>query len=481
MCRSIPRPLAWRRFTWENAELDTVGQCSVTQARTELAGLIEGAFSQWQHRCDHTTWLLTCPTVTIPSLNVYDWMALQPAGTQLLWQGRDDDLLMAGIGKADVVAGGAGDTYDHLLERCRRYISGAEDVRYYGGFAFQPSSVDDDRWCRFGPSRFILPRFEVRQQAGATVLRCNLLFRHDHPLDQAQITSELMALRFPTRPADRSLPPILDRTDYPDEMAWSGNVLAALELINNQVLEKIVLARRADYRFAESVSSARILARLHPVTSDCFHFHFQPDEHVAFMGTTPERLFKRSGRKIWSEVLAGTRPRSVDPLEDQAFSDDLLNSAKEQREHHIVRKSIRQKLHMLCEELDVEEEAALLKLERKQHLRSRVEGRLSPSTTDADLLRQLHPTPAVGGYPRENALAEIPALEPFCRGWYAAPIGWVSAEEAEFAVAIRSGLVQGDTVSVYSGAGIVAGSVPEEEWQEIENKISDFVKVTSAV
>jgi menaquinone-specific isochorismate synthase len=460
--------------------MDTVDHgLSVARARSALAVQMDEAFEQWRHRSDLTTYLFTRITVPIEPINPYDWMAVQTAETQVLWHGRDDGICIAGIGKADVVAGGEGDGYDHILARCRRFLEQAPGARYFGGFAFQPSSFDDDRWYGFGPSRFILPRFELVSQSGRTELRCNLLFRHDHPLDRVKIQARLADMRFPEPDADRRLPAIVDRKDYPDKMGWSGNVLSALDLIKNKVLEKIVLARRVDYRFAEPVTSARILAKLHPVTSNCYHFHFQPDSHAAFMGTTPERLFKRVGRTVLSEAVAGTRSRSEDAVEDQALAEDLLGSPKEQHEHDIVRKSIRQKLHVLCDELHVEDEAGLLQLERKQHLCSRVTGRLSASATDADLLRQLHPTPAVGGYPRENALAEIPALEPFCRGWYAAPIGWVSSEEAEFAVAIRSGLVQGDTVSVYSGAGIVEGSVPDLEWQEIENKISDFVKVSS--
>ena len=93
------------------------------------------------------------------------------------------------------------------------------------------------------------------------------------------------------------------------------------------------------------------------------------------------------------------------------------------------------------------------------------------------LLDRLHPTPAVGGYPTENALPEIARIEPFSRGWYAAPVGWIGAESTQFAVAIRSGLVQGKTMSLFSGAGIVRGSDPHEEWQEVENKIQDFLSV----
>ena len=101
-------------------------------------------------------------------------------------------------------------------------------------------------------------------------------------------------------------------------------------------------------------------------------------------------------------------------------------------------------------------------------------GTLKDGVTDAGLLEALHPTPAVGGYPRDRALGEIRDLEPFDRGWYAGPVGWIGAEASEFAVGIRSGLVRGRTLDLYSGAGIVAGSVPDEEWAEIEQKIGDF-------
>jgi menaquinone-specific isochorismate synthase len=97
--------------------------------------------------------------------------------------------------------------------------------------------------------------------------------------------------------------------------------------------------------------------------------------------------------------------------------------------------------------------------------------------TDAEVLRALHPTPAVGGYPGVEALEEIRALEPFDRGWYAGPVGWIGADAAEFAVGIRSGLVRGNTLALFSGAGIVAGSAPEGEWAEIEQKIGDFTRM----
>ena len=111
---------------------------------------------------------------------------------------------------------------------------------------------------------------------------------------------------------------------------------------------------------------------------------------------------------------------------------------------------------------------------RGRHIRSKVRGTLEDGVTDAALLDAMHPTPAVGVHPRNEALEQIHALEPFDRGWYAGPVGWIGQEASEFAVGIRSGLVRGRTLALYSGAGIVAGSVPDEEWAEIEQKIGDF-------
>ncbi len=118
----------------------------------------------------------------------------------------------------------------------------------------------------------------------------------------------------------------------------------------------------------------------------------------------------------------------------------------------------------------------ILKLNHLQHLYNQLTGQLKEHIDDGDIINELHPTPAVGGFPREAALEQIGWLEPFDRGWYAAPVGWISEDAAEFVVAIRSGLVAGQQLHLYSGAGIVEGSSPSKEWEEIENKISNFIK-----
>ena len=155
----------------------------------------------------------------------------------------------------------------------------------------------------------------------------------------------------------------------------------------------------------------------------------------------------------------------------------MLRSEKDKAEHEHVRVGIRETLGPLCDELEIEEGVSEMKLASRRHLVSRVRGTLGEGVTDAEVLRALHPTPAVGGYPRAEALEEIRALERFDRGWYAGPVGWIGADRAEFAVGIRSGLVRRNRLALFSGAGIVAGSVPESEWAEIEQKIGDFTRM----
>jgi menaquinone-specific isochorismate synthase len=416
-------------------------------------------------------------SIPIRRLDIYDWLSIQHAKTQMLWAGREDDWRVAGIGEALVITPTGDARAEEIVDRCRLCIDGNEDIRFYGGFAFSPTAANEDAWQSFGAARFWLPRFEVMDGPDETRFVVHMGPEERDAATVAHVMAEFEQLRFAgDRPA---LSPISSRHDLPDESGWCDRVRDVLALIEDEMLEKLVLARRVTYAFEEPVTAASIIAKLSRITTNCYHFVLQPDAGAAFMGTTPERFFRRTGRDLESEVIAGTRPRGITADDDARLADDLLNSSKDQNEHDIVRKCLKQRLHLLCGRLSVDEEAQLLRLERKQHLQSRIEGQLLDHVTDGRLIEELHPTPAVGGYPQENAVHEIERLEPFRRGWYASPVGWIGANAIEFAVAIRSGLVRERFVDVYSGAGIVAGSEPVEEWREVEHKISDFVKVTS--
>jgi len=410
-------------------------------------------------------------------MDAFRWLSEQRMFPKVYWSGREDRVGIAAVGSADsreaVVSEGAG-SLSKLLTSLPD--SGASGARYYGGARFDPLGKPDEEWAAFCAYRFVLPRFELHAGDEESTLVCNLVLPRDTG-EASKILQEIEDLSLPEGATDALLPTPVLREDSPDLWGWRENVERALSAFSEGRLGKVVLARRAEFGFDVDLDPTLLLGSLKAATPGCFHFYAEPEDGTAFIGASPERLFRRDGRSVESEAVAGTRPRGASPADDEGLRDELLHSVKDRAEHSYVSKGIREALGPLCEELEIEDHVSEMKLARGRHLMSKVRGTLREGVTDAALLDTMHPTPAVGGYPRSGALEEIRDLEPFDRGWYAGPIGWISAEASEFAVGLRSGLVRGRTLALFSGAGIVTGSVPDEEWAEIEQKIGDFTGV----
>lgn len=420
----------------------------------------------------------------IDTISPLDWLAAQPDFTQYYWADREGAFAMAGVGEADVVAPSDEATLAALFARLRAYLNErAPSLRYYGGFRFHKGPVKGERWRAFKEYRFVVPRFELIRRDGGLFLACNL--RVTHPRTNARLHESLMrdlgALHFPETPPEISLPPVVKRLDLPDREGWRRLLARASAAIDNGEMEKVVAARESLFRAAGPVDAMALLRRLADQAPLCYHFCFHPAPDRAFIGASPERLYKRVNCHLLTEALAGTRPRGRSDAADRTLGEALLHSDKERREHEIVVKAIDDLLRPNCRHFEAEDKPSLLRLRHCQHLRTRIEGLLEQHDADARLIELLHPTPAVGGLPRDRALQWIEAEEPFDRGIYAAPVGWVGYDAAEFSVGIRSGLVQGDTLAVYSGAGIVSGADPEEEWEEMNSKMAAFLAAMQAI
>jgi menaquinone-specific isochorismate synthase len=413
--------------------------------------------------------------VSVGPVEPFRWLRGQTLFPKLYWSGRQDGLGVAAVGAADLQESDTPEGADALRKRLAPLLAfGDPQARYYGGFRFDSLREPDTEWAGFGAYRFVLPRFEL--DAGEATLACNLVLPRDAERS-AEILEQIECLSLPQGASNAALPAPISRIDDPDGAGWKRNIERALAAFLEGRLDKVVLARRTEFAFAQAVDAALLAESLKGATPGCYHFYVEPEEGAAFVSASPERLFRREGRAIRSEAVAGTRPRGASEADDAELRDQLLNSEKEKAEHDHVRAGIGETLGPLCEELEVEEGVSEMKLARRRHLSSEVHGTLREGVTDAEVLHALHPTPAVGGYPRGEALQEIRALEPFDRGWYAGPVGWIGADASEFAVGIRSGLVRGNSLALFSGAGIVAGSVPESEWAEIEQKIGDFTRM----
>lgn len=403
------------------------------------------------------------------------WLGSQPASEKIYWSGREDGSRVAAAGVADLLGAGTAGGYEALAELAESTLADS-GARYYGGLRFDPGSEPAGAWAEFGAWRFVLPRLELISGEDGPELACNLSLPRD-AARAGRILAELHRSPLPAGGPAGELPLPISRLDSPDRAGWELNIGQALSAFERGELRKAVLARRAEFGFAGDLDPELLLANLEAATPGCFHFGLRPEGGAAFVGASPERLYRREGREVTSEAVAGTLPRGDSTESDEALRAWLLGSDKDRREHGYVRDGVREVLSGLCDELEVEEGVSEMKLASRRHLVSGVRGTLRERVTDADLLAAMHPTPAVGGYPREAARRFLREAEPFDRGFYAGPVGWIGAEAAEFAVGIRSGLVDGDRLALYSGAGIVEGSTAEAEWQEIEQKISDFAAV----
>jgi len=419
-----------------------------------------------------------------PRIEPIDWLdsTSEPQRFYGATRNRERLLEVAAAGVADVAFWGKPVSFADVLKRLRSVLDASSDsVRYYGGFRFNGCSAPDADWQTFGASHFIVPRFEVRSAPEGSLVALHLR-REECERDQVQHWLDRYCSGTDSAAQeDVRFPPPQQRVDAPDYTAWRETVDRALLDFKQTPLKKIVLARKVEWLFAQPVDPVVLLRRLKEATPDCYHFCFMPDADSAFVGASPERLYRREGSALETEAVAGTRPRSSDPARSAKYADDLLASGKDRREHAYVLEGIRTALAPLCETLDMDAEPSLLKLKRGFHLYSAVKGHLASGADDAAILSRLHPTPALGGWPTDEALQRISAWEPFDRGWYAAPVGWIGRDAAEFAVGIRAGLVRPNRLLLYSGAGIVQGSTPDSEWDEIEHKISDFIHVLTGV
>ncbi len=413
----------------------------------------------------------------IRPIDALRWLSSQTDTTKIYWSNRDGNFEVAGIGLAYALHGTRTIEFDAIFYELERYLTPENRfLKFFGGTAFQSNSLDKS-WEPFGSYRFILPRFEILRRNEEMFLACNVFADETRKGQITSVLSLLETLDFSPTGKFSGLPLPINRRDEPTKEQWMSDVEKVISTLGQATLQKVVLARKSTFEFSQLLDPVTFITHLKKISPECFHFCFQFDDHAAFLGASPERLFKRDGKIIKSEALAGTRPRGNSKSENHKLGEELLNSHKERREHILVVEAIKENLKAMCASVETESGTSLLSLSGGQHLLTCLEGLLSDETDDAAILKQLHPTPAVGGFPTANALKVIEKFEPFKRGWYAGPVGCVGYGSAEFAVAIRCGLIRGNQLSLFAGAGIVQGSSPQNEWNEIETKISNFIEI----
>jgi isochorismate synthase len=339
-----------------------------------------------------------------------------------------------------------------------------------GGFAFDPAGPAAAHWRDFGSTRLTVPRLHLTGANGSCWLTATLVVSPDGTPDMS--CAELGARRdaFVAGLAPRAAHPARGMTslgfeDEPPVDAWRALVDEAVAAIGRGEMQKVVVARSRHARAEGGFDEFAALRHLRDAYPACYVFGWWSGDSV-FIGASPERLVRLDGEEVQVSSLAGSAPRGSTPREDAELANALLRSAKDRSEHALVRDALVAALSTLCDSVSAPTAPTLFALPQVHHLHTAIRARLRAGGSLLRLVEALHPTPAVGGAPRDRALEFLAAREPLDRGWYAAPVGWVGRTGGEFAVALRSALVTRAQAWLYAGCGIVAGSRAESEYAE---------------
>jgi len=417
--------------------------------------------------------------VELTRLPILEWLGGQSFSGKFYWQERDQSYEMAGVGRA-VRLGGASRNLDPLFQRMQDLLAGNPGTRFYGGLAF-PGRKSGGEWRDFGDSLFLAPRFEVVRRGRGFFLACNWLASRQPPGELlANLLRELDQLDFQSKAGRFEPPSGVRRRDHPDLAGFQDRFQRAQHAMASGRLDKIVLARSTELRFPSEPDPWQWLQSLQQAQQPTFGFGVQPGTGNVFIGCTPELLYSRDGRHLLLEALAGTRPRGRNRAEDRKFRDSLRSSPKERHEHRLVLEHVQAVMRDLRIRREGTMKFQVHPLKHLQHLRTVFRGRFQGPASDAALIRALHPTAAVGGWPVREALSRLRVWEPFRRGWYSGLVGWVGRDSARFGVGIRSALFSRKQVRVYAGVGVVKDSTCAEEWRELETKIEPYLQLSGA-
>ena len=434
--------------------------------------------------------LLSC-SMPCSGLSFTTFLAAADGQERFYWESPGGTQACAGMGATAELTAWGDDRYQKIAASARElfadaHLAGAADTlagpRLFGGFAFRGDFTPDNTWSIYAPAFFVLPHYQLVSSGGQMWLTINAQIPPEEsptaliPDLQAALSQKLAQLRTAESTATAERQSELLSIDYPMKYTiWRRMIEAATDRIRAGQLNKVVLARAAELRFAQRPKLLPVLQHLAAHYAECYRFLFEPRPRFAFYGASPELLACVSGAQFSTMALAGSIGRSTDEAEDRRLSQALLSSQKDRHEHQIVIDKMRDRLAPLAKSLDIAP-TELLKLSNIQHLQTPLAGLLERPAGVLPLVEALHPTPALGGDPRPDALQLIRQLEPIPRGWYGAPVGWIDAQlEGEFAVAIRSAVAQEARVWVYAGAGIVAESQPQPEWDETELKFQPML------
>jgi len=350
---------------------------------------------------------------------------------------------------------------------------------FTGGIKFTQDQ-NNSIWNDYHDSDWFIPKFILLSINNKNFLVFN--FANDASLDTLQnYFSEIKSI---LNPADECHDDLINyvpvnsvESEMHERMIWSNKVNEALEKIDKGLAQKIVLSREVVFHLESDYCLVPILNHLKSKFKRCYIFAYRKDSSI-FFGASPEKLAKISSGWIEADALAGSIKRGKTKEEDDQLADSLLNSQKNISEQKAVVDFIANSFNSFSDEVIYEPLPVIRKLENIQHLWTNIRAKLNGNYSIFELLKEIHPTPAICGVPWNNALQFIKELEDHSRGFFAGVIGWFNFEsEAEFAVAIRSALIKNKELYAFAGCGIVKGSDPIDEFEETKLKLNAILSI----
>ena len=372
-------------------------------------------------------------------------------GERFFWKDPSEETVLVGLGISNQIQSDqATDRFFHVEEEWKKFLKDSLIFNPYqenglgpvmfGGFSFDPLKEKTPLWSKYADSLFHIPKYMLTIVKGQTFLTTNIVCtpNDDVTLFEKVISERAQLLTSLEQDSDCNTGKLLHTKEIAP-IQWKQSVDEVAEELKTGSLKKVVLARELRLVFDEKINSEAILENLYHQQRDSFIFAFESNGDC-FIGATPERLVKKQGNSVFSTCLAGSIRRGKTVVEDESLGQTLLNDQKNLIEHGYVVEMIKEALEESCEEIILPDKPQLMKIRDIQHLYTPVIGKCQKDASLLLLVERLHPTPALGGLPKQEAVEKIRQVEELDRGFYAAPLGWVDYRgNGEFAVSIRSG------------------------------------------
>lgn len=330
----------------------------------------------------------------------------------------------------------------------------------------------DSSWNLFHEIEFFVPALEFVKNKNKITVHLNLSNTHIKSKVDLEAYLKQLIKGIPT--TNDSIPKCFSERYNPEKLQWNENITKAIKNISLNLFKKVVLSRKSKLKFNSNVDPLALMYNMKKSEPNCSIVFYQVELPTVFLSITPESLFYKKNNTIYADTLAGTIEVGNTKEETAELARNLQKSEKNITEHNEVLNYIKKKFETFSDDINILDKLSIMKLSKVQHLKSTIKMENSNNISDLEILKQLHPTPAVGGVPKKEALEFINSIEEFNRGLFTGALGVIGVEESDIVVGIRCCLITKNTIDLYVGSGIVKDSDAENEWLELDEKVKSY-------